>query len=146
MSYKLEVKTMGDTNFASNGLRFATEEEGKAYERDLTGRWFAITESRVVESNDPVTHVIKDGIMSEYVPETRTLGMIANEIRKDWNPVWFGAKPYLNAMATLESINDNYGMDSGKSIVLYFLSNATTWKGETARRIKKELKALAKIK
>ena len=44
------------------------------------------------------------------------------------------------------SINDNYGVDSGKSIVLYFLSNASTWRGETAKRIKKELKSLAGIK
>ena len=54
------------------------------------------------------------------------------------------AYPYLDAMGALNSINDNYGADSGKSIVLYFLANAQTWKGETARRIKKELKELVK--
>jgi hypothetical protein len=53
--------------------------------------------------------------------------------------IYFGAKPYLDAMYSLNSVNDNYGMDSGKSIVLYFLSNATTWKGEIAKAIKKEL-------
>ena len=47
-------------------------------------------------------------------------------------------------MATLDSINDNYMFDSGRSIVLYFLGNAQTWKGETAKRIKAELKAMAK--
>jgi hypothetical protein len=47
-------------------------------------------------------------------------------------------------MATLDSVNDNYGWDSGKMIVLYFLSNASTWRGETAKRIKAELKAMAK--
>jgi hypothetical protein len=31
-------------------------------------------------------------------------------------------------------------MDDAKSIVSYFLCNATTWRGEDARRIKKELK------
>ena len=34
--------------------------------------------------------------------------------------------------------------DDGGSIVLYFLSNATTWRGEDARRIKAELKSLLK--
>nr|WP_288837666.1 hypothetical protein [uncultured Flavobacterium sp.] len=53
--------------------------------------------------------------------------------------IYFGAKPYLNAMAVMQSVNDNYGADSGKSIILYFLSNATTWKGEVARLVKKEL-------
>ncbi len=76
--------------------------------------------------------------------QTRSLSTIAAEIRKEWKNVWFGAKPYLDAMSTLDSINDDYGLDSGKSIVLYFLANASTWRGETARRIKAELKALTK--
>lgn len=75
---------------------------------------------------------------------TRPLCEIAAEIKKDWKKVYFGAKPYLDAMATLNSINDNYGWDSGKTIVLYFLGNAATWRGETAKRIKAELKAMAK--
>lgn len=76
----------------------------------------------------------------------RPLYQIANEIRKDWKKPYFGAVPYLEAMSSLTSINDNYIMDSGKSIVLYFLSNASTWKGETAKRIKAELKKMAGIK
>ena len=74
----------------------------------------------------------------------RTLSKIASEIKKDWEKVYFGAVPYLNAMAMLESVNDKYGMDSAKSIVLYFLSNASTWRGETAKRVKAELKAMVK--
>lgn len=74
----------------------------------------------------------------------RPLYEIAREIKNDWKNVYFGAKPYLDAMATLDSINDNYGFDRGKSIVLYFLGNASTWRGETAKRIKAELKAMAK--
>ena len=74
---------------------------------------------------------------------TRPLYQIANEIRKDWTKVYFGAVPYLDAMSTLDSIEDNYIMDSGKSVVIYFLSNASTWRGETAKRIKAELKAMA---
>jgi len=75
---------------------------------------------------------------------TRNLSEIAREIRIDWKKVYFGAIPYLDAMSTLNSIADNYGMDSAKSIVLYFLSNASTWRGETAKRIKAELKAMCK--
>jgi len=76
---------------------------------------------------------------------SRPLYEIAHEIRKDWgSKVYFGAKPYLDAMASLNSINDNYGWDSAKSIVLYFLGNASTWRGETAKRIKAELKAMTK--
>lgn len=83
--------------------------------------------------------------MAKTKTATRPLYEIAREIRKDWgSKVYFGAKPYLDAMASLDSVNDNYGWDSGKSIVLYFLGNASTWRGETAKRIKAELKAMTK--
>jgi len=75
---------------------------------------------------------------------TRPIYQIASEIRKDWKKVYFGAVPYLDAMFSLDSIEDNYICDSGKSVVLYFLSNASTWRGETAKRIKAELKAMCK--
>ena len=74
----------------------------------------------------------------------RNLSEIASEIRKDWSKVYFGAVPYLDAMSTLNSINDDYYMDSGKSVVRYFLANATTWRGETARNVKKELNKMLK--
>jgi hypothetical protein len=76
----------------------------------------------------------------------RPLYTIAAEIRKDWKSVWFGAKPYLEAMESLDSINDPYGADNARSIVIYFLSNATTWRGETAKRIKAELNKMHKSK
>lgn len=73
----------------------------------------------------------------------RPLYVIAAEIRKDWGPkVNFAAKPYLDAMSALEFLSDNYGYDSGASIVRYFLANAGTWRGETAKRVKAELKAM----
>jgi len=74
----------------------------------------------------------------------RSLSAIAAEIRQDWKKVNYAAKPYLDAMGSLNSINDNYFMDSGKSIVLYFLSNASSWRGEVAKRVKAELKAMCK--
>lgn len=74
----------------------------------------------------------------------RPLYEIAREIRADWKSPYFGAVPYLDAMSGMGSINDNYGYDSGKSIVNYFLANAGTWRGEVARRIKSELKTMVK--
>jgi hypothetical protein len=76
--------------------------------------------------------------------ETRSLSTIAMEIRKDWKKPYFGAVPYLQAMMCLNSVDDYYGFDDGKSIVLYFLANAGTWRGDTAKRVKAELKAMAK--
>lgn len=74
----------------------------------------------------------------------RSLSTIAREIRQTWPKVYFGAVPYLEAMSTLDKVTDRYGMDPGEDIVRYFLSNATTWRGEDARRIKAELKAMLK--
>ncbi len=74
----------------------------------------------------------------------RPIHEIANEIRKYWHPVNFAAKPYLDAMLTLNTTDDKYGLDSGKSIVLYFLGNAATFRGEHAKRIKNELKQILK--
>lgn len=75
----------------------------------------------------------------------RPLSTIASEIRRDWgDKVNFGAKPYLDALGSLNDVKDNYGADPGDQIVMYFLSNATSWRGENARRIKAELKAILK--
>jgi hypothetical protein len=74
----------------------------------------------------------------------RPLSVIAADVRANWPKVYFGAVPYLNAMFTLDSIADDYIADSGRSIVLYFLGNATTFRGPEARRLKAELKALLK--
>lgn len=75
---------------------------------------------------------------------TRPLYEIASEIRRDWGTkVNYAAKPYLSAMAGLNSITDSYGYDDARSIVLYFLSNASSWRGDNAKRIKAELKAMA---
>lgn len=71
---------------------------------------------------------------------SRPLHEIAHEIKKEWKTPYFGAVPYLDAMLTMDSITDDYGADSGKSIVIYFLSNARGWRGEVARRVKAELR------
>lgn len=75
---------------------------------------------------------------------TRKIYQIAAEIRQDWKNVNFGAAPYLDAMLDLGTMEDFYGLDSAQSIVLYFLANAGSWRGENARRIKAELKSMAK--
>jgi len=77
--------------------------------------------------------------------QTRPLYTIASDIRKDWGAkVNYAAKPYLDAMSSLNSITDNYGADSARSVVAYFLSNASTWRGEVAKAIKAELNAMIK--
>lgn len=70
----------------------------------------------------------------------RPLCVIASEIKKEWKNVYFGAKPYLDAMLTLNSVADKYFFDDGGDIVRYFLANAQTFRGDAAKRLKAELK------
>ena len=72
----------------------------------------------------------------------RQIHEIAREIRTTWRAVNYAAVPYLDAMSTLVGVDDTYGCDSARSVVLYFLSNAQTWRGDDARRIKAELKGM----
>lgn len=74
----------------------------------------------------------------------RPLYTIAADIRRDWKNVNYAAKPYLEAMSGLDAISDQFGMDSGHGIVAYFLGNASSWRGDKAKAIKAELKAMLK--
>lgn len=74
----------------------------------------------------------------------RSLKEITLEIRADWKNPYFGAMPYLNAMALINSVDDKFFADNGREVVIYFLANASTWRGEVARRVKKELNQLVK--
>ena len=72
----------------------------------------------------------------------RKIQEIASEILQDWKKPYFGAVPYIEAMLKLNTIHDHYLFDTAESIVIYFLANATTWRGETAKRIKAELREM----
>jgi len=74
----------------------------------------------------------------------RPLYEIANDIKRNWVKVNYAAVPYLRAMESLDSVDDKFMFDSGRGIVSYFLSNASSWRGEVAKTIKKELNALIK--
>lgn len=78
----------------------------------------------------------------------RPIYEIADEIRYTWltktgDPnVNYAAEPYLNAMQDITEIDEMYGADTARSVVAYFLSNASSFRGEDARRLKAELKTI----
>ena len=79
---------------------------------------------------------------NDITTEPRPLPNIAIEIERDWKNVNYAARPYLDAMQCLLGVNDKYYCDSARDIVRYFLSNARAWRGDTATRIKTELKGM----
>lgn len=74
----------------------------------------------------------------------RPIHVIAAEIMANWKKVNYAAQPYLQAMFSLSSPKDHYGLDTAESVVTYFLSNATSWRGDVAKRVKAELRAMFK--
>ena len=75
----------------------------------------------------------------------RIISTIAREVESDWQEkVNFAARPYLDAMHSLREISDYYGADSAPNIIVYFLVNASTWRGDVARRVKAELNKMIK--
>ena len=83
-------------------------------------------------------------ILETFVTRNREGSTVntATAPRTHWKKPYFGAVPYLQAMGTLGGLDDSYGLDDARSIARYFLANAGTWRGEDARRIKGELKAM----
>jgi len=63
----------------------------------------------------------------------------AKEILRDWKRPAIPAKIYLDAMLEIDQADDDYIFEKGAGILAYFLANAESWRGETARKIKKEL-------
>lgn len=72
----------------------------------------------------------------------RTVKAITAEIVTLWKNPYFGAVPYIEAMSSMNSIEDFVGLDEGREIVCRFLTNASYWRGKDARRLKKELNDL----
>ena len=74
----------------------------------------------------------------------RSIKTIEKEIRADWKNISPYARPYLDAMSTLDKVDDKFGVDYARSIISYFLVNSMGWRGEVARAVKKELNEMVR--
>ncbi len=79
MSWKPEVIADSSGKWVGNALRFATKAEAEANVRDLELRWFSVRKTRVVESEDPVSHAYVDGRLLDAAPEDEVEAEIAFE-------------------------------------------------------------------
>lgn len=71
MSYAPEVIADRSGKFCGNALRFATEQEAQQYVGDLMSRWTAVTDTRVVKSEDPVNYRIVNNVLEHWDDATR---------------------------------------------------------------------------
>ena len=67
MSYRPMVHV--GSEWAGNGLRFATHQEAEQSARDLMDRWLLVVGYRVDESDDPVNYALVDGRLVAVVEE-----------------------------------------------------------------------------
>lgn len=80
--------------------------------------------------------------MSDLTP----LNRLAAEILVEWRatPSSAGyrihALPYVEAMLSMRTCEDMYGLEYGDMIVAYALDNLSQWRGYKARQIKIQLK------
>lgn len=66
MSYAAEVIADSSGKWCGNGLRFKTEAEAEEYVKNLSWRWTAVRDTRVVESTEPVNSVWTEGHTEPY--------------------------------------------------------------------------------
>lgn len=57
---------------------------------------------------------------NEVEPHKRLILEVARDIRAAWPNVYYAAKPYLQAMLTMTTMERDYGSDSAKSVIVYF--------------------------
>ena len=73
-SFAAYFKTPGDTEFATNLLRFATIGEAEDYGRDLFRRWLGASEWEVRPHPDTPNYRFADGTLSRIEPTTQEGG------------------------------------------------------------------------
>ena len=66
--------------------------------------------------------------------------IISRDLQSQGKEVPYNLVPYLDALRQMDSADDVYGVESGKSIIAYALSNMASYKGPTAKAVKAELK------
>ena len=69
ISYRPEVIADSSGKWVGNGLRFATRKEAEDNVRDLSYRWMAVRETRVVESEDLPNYTYIDGCLQAIKKE-----------------------------------------------------------------------------
>lgn len=100
-----------------------------------------------IKGVDLVNHPAYKGAKYAMELKAATLYQLQGEIvkmhRSVGKKVPESAKPYMDALSFLSSVKDMYGMDSGKSIVAYTMSNIK-FLGAQGRALKFELSARLK--
>ena len=114
------------------------------YQNQLLSLNGNLKKERFKMSKNPPNNIEITGERSLGPAPMRPICEIAREIGQVWGKIGKGvsphALPYLDAMLSLNWIDEMYIADTAQSIVAYGLSNMSTFRGGDAQRLKAELK------
>jgi len=123
----------------------AVFDDKNAFDEDMATQAERQTNRGTVPSSSETPKKAKETVSPEVAQKIKDSDlsglarMIVRDLRGQGKEIPFGAEPYLEAMATMGDIGEDYFADSGTSIVAYALANLGTYKGANARAIKAEL-------
>ena len=141
-----KVRISGKRMLDDPTFSFSNKMSGVSKLKHTGGRRRGPTSLKAVTAHSRANALKSKMDLSKAAPDYSGLAVsdIAREIQKEWGGqkggVNFAARPYLDAMRTLNSFDEHFGMDSGRSIGHYFLSNASQFRGPKAKALKAELK------
>lgn len=119
---------------------------------------FSLENSRraIVTPSRALTSARADAYRRSMPDPARTVSRVAGEILSLWSRPDPGALPYLEAMLSMDyssfthpdspTLERMYGAEPSRDVVARFLANASTFRGEDARRIKGELREILRRK
>lgn len=95
------------------------------------GEWIDLDDNRYARYEDALSAMAFASHAAPARVYPRALSRLAWLVRQSWPRPYFGAVPYIEAMTEMCSVNDNYGLDTGRDIVMRFLANGASYRGKS---------------
>ena len=139
LSWACGVKTDGDLNWVTNGLRFVTESEAENYGRDLDSRWLVRKELKSLETPDKPNTLFHQGKSISFDDSDCVLWAFKTIVHNQNAP----ALNYAVEYAKYELICPE---DELKIQAIYVLGNISRWNCDDGKKCRAILKAFTKNK
>lgn len=116
-----------------------SQEPAKA--TDVNGSLLYLGANQAVAPAPPKPAQAKTKVASAAIPGLKTASWseLGDLIAKHWSKPDVAAKPYIEALQGA-SPDGMYGVERSRDHAAYFLSNASSWRGDEARQVKAELR------
>lgn len=111
--YRVEVLAYGETEWATNQLRFETVDEARAYMLNLVGRWLAVEKARVVDEQGNVYATWPEKSAKTHKGASYRVDIVA----PDGNRLTYGGfEEVTDAWKKLDQLNEEGSVGSARII------------------------------